>query len=108
GETKYYRFATPDGPVRKFAQDVGLLVRRGSFAYAAVLQNVSTSTIPTFPLTSTVGIAWGNDKDWHIAFDYKADLSDLQTVKPRGAGGVELLVGEVAALRRGAPWDGAR
>jgi len=46
GETKYYRFATPDGPVRSFAQDVGLLVKRGGFAYAVVVQNVSTSAIP--------------------------------------------------------------
>src|SRR5207302_9729828 len=30
GETKYYRFATPDGLVRQFAQDIGILVRSGS------------------------------------------------------------------------------
>src|SRR5258706_5780658 len=34
GETKYYRFATPDGLVRKFAQDAGLVVRRGHVAPA--------------------------------------------------------------------------
>jgi len=105
GETKYYRFATPDGPVRSFAQDAGLLVRRGNFAYAVVLQNFSTSSIPTFPLTSTVGIAWGTDRDWHVAFDYKADLSDLKNIKHRGAGGLELLVGDAVALRGGATWD---
>jgi hypothetical protein len=105
GETKYYRFNTPDGQVRQFAQDFGLLARRGGFAYAAVLQNVSTSTVATFPLTSTIGIAWGNDRDWHIAFDYKADLSDLKNVKHRGAGGVELLLGDAIALRGGATWD---
>jgi len=105
GETKYYRFATPDGLVRTFAQDVGLLVNRGGFAYGAVLQNVSTSAIPSFPLTSTVGIAWGNDRDWHLAFDYKADLSDLKDVKHRGSGGVEILIGDAVALRGGATWD---
>ena len=105
GETKYYRFATPDGPVRKFAQDAGLLVRRGNFAYALVVQNLSTSTIPTLPVTSKVGIAWGSDRDWHIAFDYKADLSDLKNVKHWGAGGFELLVGDALALRGGATWD---
>src|SRR5216683_1722695 len=92
GETKYYRFATPDGLVRTFAQDVGLLVKRGGFAYGAVVQNVSTTAIPNFPLTSTVGIAWGNDRDWHLAFDYKADLSDLKDVKHRGSGGVEIVL----------------
>src|SRR5438132_14075385 len=40
GETKYYRFTTPDGLVRQFAQDFGILVRSGSFGYAAVVQNV--------------------------------------------------------------------
>jgi hypothetical protein len=105
GETKYYRFATPDALVRSFAQDVGVLVNRGNFAYGAVLQNVSTSAIPSFPLTGTVGIAWGSDRDWHLAFDYKADLSDLQNVKHRLAGGLELLVGEAVALRGGATWD---
>jgi len=105
GETKYYRFATPDGLVRTFAQDVGLLLNRGGFAYGAVLQNVSTSAIPNFPLTSTVGIAWGNDRDWHLAFDYKADLSDLKDVKHRGSGGVEILIGDAVALRGGATWD---
>src|SRR5882762_11973801 len=40
GETKYYRFATPDGAVRSFAQDVGFLVNRGGFAYGVVVQNI--------------------------------------------------------------------
>jgi hypothetical protein len=105
GETKYYRFNTVDAEVRQFAQDVGLLVRRGGFAYAAVVQNLSPHGVPGFPTTSTVGIAWGNDRDWHLAFDYKADLSDLNNVKHRGAGGLELLVGESVALRGGATWD---
>jgi len=105
GETKYYRFATPDGLVRQFAQDAGLLARKGNFSYGLVVQNVSTSTIPSFPVSSGVGISWGNDRDWHLAFDYKADLSDLKNVKHRGAGGVELLVGDSIALRGGATWD---
>ena len=70
-----------------------------------MLQNVSINAVPTFPLTSTIGIAWGNDRDWHIAFDYKADLSDLKNVKHRGAGGLELLLGDSIALRGGATWD---
>ena len=86
GETKYYRFATPDGEAHRFAQDVGLLARRGNFAYGLTVQNLSTSTIPTFPLTTTVGIGWGTDTDWHVAFDYKADLSDLHDVKHKAAG----------------------
>jgi len=108
GETKYYRFATPDGEAHRFAQDVGLLARRGNFAYGLTVQNLSTSTIPTFPLTTTVGIGWGTDTDWHVAFDYKADLSDLHDVKHKAAGGVELLLGDAVALRGGATWDASR
>ena len=108
GETKYYRFATPDGEVHRFAQDVGMLARRGNFAYGLVVQNLATSAIPTFPLTSTVGLAWGTDNDWHLAVDYKADLSDIHDVKHKVAGGVELLFGEVVALRGGATWDASR
>jgi len=105
GETKYYRFATPDGLVRQFAQDAGFLVRKGDFAYGAVVQNLSTTAIPAFPVTAGAGIAWGTDRNWHVAFDYKADLSDTSNVKHRGAGGVELLVGDSIALRGGATWD---
>ena len=105
GETKYYHFATPDGLVRQFAQDVGILVRSGSVSYAAVVQNVSTSNVPAFPLTTTAAVAWGTDTSWHLAFDYKADLSDTHNVKHRGSGGLELLVGQSIALRGGATWD---
>jgi len=105
GETKYYRFTTPDGLVRQFAQDFGILVRSGSFGYAAVVQNVSTSAVPGFPLTTTGAIAWGTDATWHLAIDYKADLSDTQNVKHRGSGGLEFLVGESIALRGGVTWD---
>jgi hypothetical protein len=105
GMTKYLRFATPDGPAHRFAQDFGLLVRRGEFSYALVLQNVSTSSIPLFPISSTAAIAWGTDTDWHLAIDYKADLSDLSNVKSRVAAGVEFLVDQALALRGGATWD---
>ena len=105
GETKFLRFHTPDGLVAKWAQDVGLLSKRGSFSWAAVVQNLSTAAVPGFPVTSGVGIAWGSDRDWHLAFDYKADLSDTSNIKHRGAGGLELLVGDAVALRGGATWD---
>ena len=105
GETKYYRFTTPDGLVRQFAQDFGILARSGSFSYAAVVQNVSTSAVPAFPLMTTAAIAWGSDTSWHLAFDYKADLSDTKNVKHRGSGGFEWLVGQSIAFRGGATWD---
>ena len=105
GETKYLRFHTPDGLVQKFAQDVGLLSRRGNFSWATVLQNISTEKIPLFPLTATAGVAWGTDTDWHLAFDYRADLSDTSNVKSKLSGGVEILLGESLALRGGGTWD---
>ena len=105
GETKYLRFHTPSGLVQKFAQDVGVLSKRGNFSYAAVLQNISTEKIPLFPLTGTAAVAWGTDADWHIAFDYKADLSDTSSVKSKLASGLEVLLGDALALRGGATWD---
>src|SRR3954470_16073439 len=39
GETKFLRFHTPDGLVQKWAQDIGLLARRGTFSWGAVVQN---------------------------------------------------------------------
>src|SRR3989442_7745557 len=72
GETKYYRFATPDGPVRSFAQDAGLLVRRGQLPYAPVLHKFSSRSIPTLSPASTVGVAPGADRGWHVALRYKA------------------------------------
>jgi hypothetical protein len=108
GMTKYYRFETPEGQAHRFGQDFGLLSRRGDFAYALVVQNVATSAIPAFPLSGTVAVAWGNDADWHLAFDYKADFSDTKNVKSRFAGGVELLFESVLAVRGGATWDATR
>ena len=105
GQTKYLRFHTPDGLVAKWAQDVGVLSRRGNFAWAAVVQNIALEKLPLFPLTATAGLAWGTDTDWHLAFDYKADLSDSSNVKHRAAMGAELLLEEGLALRGGATWD---
>jgi hypothetical protein len=105
GETKYLYFHTPDGLVKKFAQDIGVLSRRGNFSWAAVLQNISLDKIPLFPLTATAAVAWGTDSDWHLAFDYRADLSDTSNVKNKLAAGAEVLVGDVLAMRGGATWD---
>ena len=74
---------------------------------AAVLRNLSLEKVPLFPPTATAGLAWGSDTDWHIAFDYKADLSDLHDVKHRAALGAELLLEQSFALRGGASWDPA-
>jgi len=105
GETKFLRFHTPDGLVKKWAQDAGLLGRRGNFSWAAVVQNISTDKISMFPLTAVGALAWGTDTDWHLAFDYRADLSDSSNVKSKAALGGELLVGDALALRGGATWD---
>jgi hypothetical protein len=105
GQTRFLRFHTPDGLVQKWAQDVGVLSRRGSFSFAAVLQNISTQKIPLFPLTAVAGLAWGTDGDWHLAFDYRADLSDTNNLKSKLAAGVEVLVADALALRGGATWD---
>jgi hypothetical protein len=105
GETKYLRYHTPDGLVQKWAQDVGFLGRRGNFSWGTVLKNLSLQKIPLFPLTAVAGIAWGTDGDWHLAFDYRADLSDTSNVKNRLAAGAELLLGDALALRGGATWD---
>ena len=105
GETKFLRFHTPAGLVSKFAQDVGLLSHSGSFSVAAVVQNISTDQIPLFPLTATGAIAWGTDANWHLAFDYKADLSDTSHVKSRAALGGEALVGDSIVLRAGGTRD---
>lgn len=106
GETKYLRFHTPDGLVQKFAQDIGLLARRGSFSYAAVVQNISFSSLgPLFPLTTTAAVAWGSDTDWHLALDYKANLSDTSNIKNRFDGGLEYLLEQSIALRVGGTYD---
>ena len=106
GETKYLRFHTQDGLITKVAQDIGLLARRGSFSYAAVVRNISFSSLgPLFPLTTTAAVAWGSDADWHLALDYKADLSDTNNIKNRFSGGVEYLIEQSAVLRAGGTYD---
>lgn len=101
GQTKFLRYHGPDGLTAKWAQDVGILSRRGSFSWAAVVQNISTEKLPLFPLTATAGLAWGADTDWHLAIDYKADFSDSNNVKHKGAAGLEVLVADALALRGG-------
>ena len=105
GETKYLRFHTPDGLVAKWAQDVGILSRKGGFAWAAVVHNLALDKIPLFPITATAALAWGTDSDWHLAFDYTADLSDTSRIKHKGALGGEVLVEQGLALRGGATYD---
>jgi hypothetical protein len=107
GLTKYLRFDGygDNGQIRQFAQDVGMLVRTGDFSWAAVMQNISTSAIPLFPLTSTLGVNWGTDTDWHLAFDYKTDLSDFDHWKHRVNGGIEILFDRAFVLRGGYSWD---
>src|SRR5712692_2038927 len=105
GETKFLRYRGPDGLVAKWAQDIGVLARNGNFSWAAVVQNISTSVIPLFPPTGTLAVAWGDDRDWRLAIDYKADFSDTSHVKHKAAAGGELLVGDSMALRTGVTWD---
>ena len=105
GQTKFLRYRGPEGLTAKWAQDFGVLSKRGNFSWAAVVQNISTQRLPLFPLTGTVGVAWGDDRDWHLAFDYKADFSDTANVKHKAAGGLEILLEDSIALRGGATWD---
>ena len=105
GQTKYIRFHGPDGLSSHWAQDVGILSRKGGFSWAAVVQNIALEKIPLFPLTGTVAVALGSDSDWHLAFDYKADLSDLKGIKHRAAFGGELLLEQSIALRAGGTFD---
>jgi hypothetical protein len=110
GQTKFTHFHSPPdgGLTARWAQDIGFLSRGGGgFSWAAVLQNISLEKIPLFPLTATAGLAWGSDTDWHLAFDYKADLSDTKDIKHRAALGAELLLEQSIALRGGATWDPA-
>src|SRR5438105_1958140 len=41
GVTKFLRYWTPDGLVAKWAQDLGVLGRRGNFSWAAVVKNLT-------------------------------------------------------------------
>ena len=105
GQTKFLRYRGPDGLTAKWAQDVGILSKRGGFSWAVVVQNISLEKLPLFPLTATAGLALGTDTDWHLAFDYKADLSDTNNVKHKAALGGEVLLSEGMALRAGATYD---
>ena len=110
GLTKYLRFRiptsddNPDGTNYRFVQDFGLLSRRGDFSLALVVQNISTSSMPLFPLTATAGFALGNDASSHFAFDYKADLHDLDHPQHKLAAGYEFVL-DAFALRAGGTWD---
>lgn len=107
GQTKFLHYHGPDGLTAKWAQDVGILSKRGGFSWAATVQNISLEKLALFPLTATAGVAWGDDTDWHLAFDYKADLSDTSNVKSTAALGAEVMVSDGLALRGGATWDAA-
>jgi|GEM_PF-1252294 len=106
GMTKYVRARGPGGDfTHQFMEDFGLLARRGDFSYGLAVHNLSLSPVPLFPLNSSAGIAWGNDADYHLAFDYKADFSDFSKLKHTVNGGFELLIGQSFPIRLGASWD---
>ena len=108
--TKYFHFnvplsdASPDGTVHRFAQDVGILARRGDFSFAAVVQNISLQSHPLFPLTTTLAVQYGSDASSHLAFDYKADLADTSNPKHKLAAGYEILL-DAFAVRAGGTYD---
>jgi hypothetical protein len=110
GLTKYLRFnvplsgASPDGTVHQFMQDLGILVKRGDLSWAAVVQNISTSPHPLFPLTAVGGVQLGSDQSSHLALDYRADLGDTSRVKHKLAAGYEMLI-DAFALRAGGTYD---
>lgn len=105
GETKYLRFTGPAGESRQFVQDLGILGAAGSFTWALVTQNLSTSVVPLFPPTATAAIALGSDGDYRLAFDWKTDLSDQQNLKHLGAAGLELVLDQSLVLRGGYTWS---
>ena len=105
GQTRFLRYRGPDGLVAKWAEDLGILSKHGGFSWGAVVQNISTEKLKLFPLTGTIGVAWGDDRDWHLAFDYKFDFSDTSHVKHKTAVGLEVLADEAIALRGGITWD---
>ncbi|MBS2022289.1 MAG: hypothetical protein JST92_07750 [Deltaproteobacteria bacterium] len=105
GLTKYLRYDTPGGQVRQFAQDLGILGGGGGFSYAVVMQNISTSAIPGFPLTGIAGIAFGSDQSYRIAIDYKTDLSDTSNVKHRLNTGLEFALDTSIYVRGGYDWS---
>lgn len=108
GVTKYLHFDGPDGQSYKFAQDVGLLLKRGNFSWAASAQNLALSNVPLFPPTTTFGVAFGNDADYHLAVDYKLDLEDTSHAKQKLAVGYELLLEQFIAPRVGFAHDFTR
>ena len=69
-----------------------------------VVQNLALSTHPLLPVTGTAAVQWGNDVGSHLAFDYKADLSDTSHVKHKLAAGYETLI-DAFALRAGGTYD---
>lgn len=69
------------------------------------MQNLSTEDIPLFPRTGTVGVAFGSDADYHLAFDYKIDLSDTAHLRHKLAAGLEVLLDQSIALRAGYTWS---
>jgi len=111
GATRYMHFDVPDsesapeGKVHTWLQDLGLLVRRGNFSWAAVVQNIGTKALPLFPLTATAGMSVGSDASSHLAFDYKADLHDSNDVKHRLAAGYETLFDGTFPVRLGGTYD---
>lgn len=105
GLTRYYHFSGTYGEIQQFAQDASILMRQGDFSWALVTQNLSTTQVPLFPPTSTLGVAWGSDTDFHLAIDYKTDYTDFSNLKHKLAGGFEILVDRSLVLRAGYTWD---
>ena len=110
GVSKYLRFRIPvsdpaaDGTAFMLVQDFGILTRRGDFGLALVVQNITLSSNPLFPLTATGGVSFGNDLSSHLAVDYKVDLHDLDHPQHKLAAGYEFVI-DAFALRAGGTYD---
>jgi hypothetical protein len=107
GTNHLLHFAGPDNAqIREFTEDLGLMTKAGSFNFGATLQNISLSfdNPPLFPLNLTTGIAYGSDTDWHLAADYKLDLSNSSNLRHTLSFGGEVILDQSLVLRSGYRW----
>ena len=106
GTTRYLRFQNGKlGEVHQFVQDFGLLLKTSELSWSLVTRNLSTTTTSLFPPTSTLGVAFGSDADYHLAVDYTTNFDDFNNLKHKLAAGGELFFDRTLVFRAGYTWD---
>lgn len=102
-----YRRGGSSETTHQVTGDVGAMLVFQPFTLGLVGYNLLGFDTPDGPRAYGAGVAFGTDRDWRVALDYRLDHFDDRLTHSFALGG-EYLLGEAVPVRLGYTWDRTR